>query len=217
MVWKKEWQKRGAPHFHGLVYRKDGGAAFLDKDWVAKSWAECTGDTSEKHINAGTRVEAIRGHHGAMFYAAKYLGKVGEPQAHSLDVPDGEQARSEADEPAKLGRIWGVLGRNNLPGDVVDHWLTPMQMAAFKWTVINARAKAGRHRVDLEGVNPDHHEYLKRDKEESIREELLRFPDQLGQANLISDEKDFVGMLDAIVELAGSSKKVERELARLAS
>lgn len=93
--WKLEPQKRGAPHFHLLVY---GGR--VPKGWLARAWAECSEDESPDHLKAGTRVESILSSNGAMYYTAKYMGKGVEPKG---------------DEWARAGRWWGVFNRAKVP------------------------------------------------------------------------------------------------------
>lgn len=139
-IWKLEFQRRGAPHFHLFVYRKDEGQPpFLDKRWVAQTWAEVTGDETEAHVRAGTRVESIRSRHGAMFYAAKYMGK----EDGSPPGPDSLEA----------GRVWGVLGRENLPVKATTVWLSPMEAAAFRYHLALAAAQyRARKQAKKEGV-----------------------------------------------------------------
>lgn len=87
-LWRLEFQKRGAPHYHLLVW----GVDRIDKDWLSKSWYEVVGSGDEKHLRAGTKVESIRSWKGAWSYCGKYLGKV--------DAGHGEN-----------GRVWGVYNR----------------------------------------------------------------------------------------------------------
>jgi hypothetical protein len=125
-VWKLEPQKRGAPHFHLLVY----GVPFLPWQDLAVRWAEIVNacklpksyptekgkygahlfhewirnsvenyDVSD-HLKAGVKVEAIRSRNGVMCYCSKrYMGK-------ECALPEGWE---------KVGRFWGVVGRKNLP------------------------------------------------------------------------------------------------------
>jgi hypothetical protein len=94
-VWKLEPQKRGAPHFHLLVW----GAEYMDLlTFVPWSWYEVVGSGDLRHLQAGTRVERVRSYRGTMFYASKYLGK-------EITAADWGHA----------GRWWGVFGREHLP------------------------------------------------------------------------------------------------------
>ena len=124
-LWKLEPQKRGAPHFHLLVY----GIPYLAWQIVAVRWVEIVNECklpknfpTEKgklgaalfhewihsvenyavanHLAAGVRVEAIRSKNGVMRYCSKnYMGK-------ECAVPEGWE---------NVGRFWGVVGRKNLP------------------------------------------------------------------------------------------------------
>lgn len=80
-VWKKELQKRGAIHFHLMVWN----LPFVYKAWCAYTWGEITGswDTvtcdqtgeSEK-VPPFTRIEYCKSQRKAWYYLAKYIGKV---------------------------------------------------------------------------------------------------------------------------------------------
>ena len=129
-VWKLEPQKRGAPHFHCLVF----GIENMDHHWLAATWADVVqrgfndlwivntskgigrvlGGVSRKltdkarkdHRAAGTRVERCRSRNGVMWYAAKYVGKVDEA------MPFGWH---------KVGRYWGVVNRAGMEPSRVIH------------------------------------------------------------------------------------------------
>lgn len=93
-VWRLEFQKRGAPHFHLLVW----GASYVELfTWVSRAWYQVVGSGDQRHLMAGTRVEELRDYRGALGYASKYLGKV--DQVKYKDV----------------GRWWGIVGRKNIP------------------------------------------------------------------------------------------------------
>lgn len=98
MVWKLEPQKRGAPHFHIMVWGVNKIPLEFLRLWVSKAWYDVVGSGDERHLKAGTRVEDIRSRHGAMAYVAKYLGK-------EVDAADWHEP----------GRFWGVIGAENLP------------------------------------------------------------------------------------------------------
>ena len=96
VVWRLEYQKRGAPHFHFLIWRgpkmvRRKGANRELFAWFARAWEEVVG----QELPAGTRVEAIRTARGAWYYLAKYLAK-----------EDQERGLSEG----FVGRYWGVRG-----------------------------------------------------------------------------------------------------------
>lgn len=80
-LWRVELQKRGAPHFHVMVF----GLPFLDKLVLAAAWGAVIGqefwDTStiEKFgvaVPPFTRIEAIRNTRKAFGYVSKYVAKL---------------------------------------------------------------------------------------------------------------------------------------------
>lgn len=111
-VWKKEFQKRGAPHWHLLVKLPDSvvGRVALSRlrAWVSRAWFEVVGSGDLRHLKAGTQVQKVRTWRGAMSYAAKYLGK-------SERVVDGSTG-----EVLAVGRYWGVWRRDCWPVE----WVT---------------------------------------------------------------------------------------------
>lgn len=94
IVWRLEPQRRGAPHFHLLVF----GVRYLDPRGEVAAWWNAILDGGADHLAAGTRVERVQSWRGVMHYASKYLAKHG----------DGEGFEG-------VGRHWGVIGREALP------------------------------------------------------------------------------------------------------
>lgn len=70
-VWRIEPQKRGAPHYHLLLW----GVPRIEREWLSQSWWEVVGSGERSHLVAGTQVQRMRSHRGALVYAAKYLAK----------------------------------------------------------------------------------------------------------------------------------------------
>lgn len=89
--WKLEFQKRGAPHYHLMVFRVKN----VDMDWLSQAWYEIVGSGDERHLRAGTRVERSHGWQAILGYTAKYMGKPLENQKESI------------------GRVWGLKGEKN--------------------------------------------------------------------------------------------------------
>jgi len=96
VIWRLEYQKRGAPHYHVLVF----GIPFLPIEWVSSSWFEVVGSGDVRHLAAGTQVARVLTWRGASYYCAKYLGKV------------------QSGDGIPTGRIWGKSGP--LPVDLVE-------------------------------------------------------------------------------------------------
>jgi len=90
IIWRLEFQRRGAPHFHLLVFN----VRFIPKEWLSSAWNEVVRGGRE-HRAAGTRVERVRSWKGVFSYVSKYMAKVEEVDGYT-------------------GRVWGVYGRRNL-------------------------------------------------------------------------------------------------------
>jgi len=106
-IWKLEPQKRSAPHFHLIIYGVPFDRSF--KEWLSRSWFEVVGSGDERHLRAGTNVQAARSLQGVKAYASKrYMGKELSP----------EELQDHAEKVAgwaSPGRFWGVLNRDCLP------------------------------------------------------------------------------------------------------
>ncbi|MBZ0214272.1 MAG: hypothetical protein K8H99_10770, partial [Nitrospirae bacterium] len=101
-VWRLEPQRRGAPHYHLLVF----GADRLPKQWLSRTWFEVVGSGDERPLRAGTQVQRSRQWNGVVRDAAKYLGKLVD------DLPEGWRLG--------VGRWWGVHNRQLVPRAPVD-------------------------------------------------------------------------------------------------
>lgn len=111
-VWRMEFQKRGAPHFHFVVF----GLPFLEKKRVQEWWAEIIGAPGERPF---TRIEALKSRRKLTAYVSKYVAKVGG----GVDgfnllayLQDGEFVHPVTGElSGSVGRWWGVGNRSKLP------------------------------------------------------------------------------------------------------
>jgi len=95
-VWKLEFQRRGAPHYHLLLF----GAGELSnaREWIAATWYRIAHDGDVNKGKAGTQCDAVISPSGAAAYLTTYLGK------------------SEQALPGNFtGRYWGIIGREKLP------------------------------------------------------------------------------------------------------
>jgi len=93
-IWKLEFQKRGAPHYHLLVW---GVEWHKLRDFVPMAWYKVVKSGDIRHLLAGTQVEKVKSWRGVMAYASKYLAKL---ESVPSDAP---------------GRFWGVLGGDCIP------------------------------------------------------------------------------------------------------
>ena len=103
-VWRLEYQNRGAPHFHLILYN----VSFIDKLWIQEIWGEII-----KQERPFTRIESIKSYKHLVNYVSKYAGKV--------DVVGFNIGAYLADNPGSAygslsaGRVWGWFKRDKLP------------------------------------------------------------------------------------------------------
>lgn len=124
-IWRLEFQKRGAPHFHLLAWcqvplqqldedlhhgalmedftREAALLCQLQRD-LSTAWYEIVGSGDERHYLAGTRCELPRSWQGVNGYLSKYVAKT-EALAAGVESP---------------GRFWGVWYRDDLPVDPAE-------------------------------------------------------------------------------------------------
>lgn len=111
-VWKREFQRRGAPHFHlVLVVPQTVGGEPL-RSWLSRNWYEVVDSGDVRHLRAGTRVDAVTGFDASdpariASYLAGYLGpgeRLGDKEVQH-QVPAGWATPS-----GSVGRWWSVRG-----------------------------------------------------------------------------------------------------------
>jgi hypothetical protein len=90
--WRLGIQKRGAWHFHMLLFVPPSFGSVVEvRDFIASSWYEVRGKLCEGHLLAGTHVEEVRSWSRATSYMERYVAK---PE----QFPEGVQT----------GRVWGT-------------------------------------------------------------------------------------------------------------
>jgi hypothetical protein len=92
-IWRLEFQKRGAPHFHiVLLFRSklSRHQYSVFKKWIMKSWHEIADPKSRKHEEYGCMIAIANDYKQAFFYLSKYCCK-----------------ESAAAEKSYSGRRWG--------------------------------------------------------------------------------------------------------------
>ena len=97
-IWRLEFQRRGAPHYHLLVWGLRGKLAWL-RGQVSRAWYSIVASGDEKHLRAGTNVQVIESRKHAGRYVSKYAAK---PQALAINEDTGEVIPP--------GRFWGSWG-----------------------------------------------------------------------------------------------------------
>lgn len=115
-VWRLEYQKRGAPHLHIILYNMP----FVDKTWIQEAWGEIVGQ--EKPF---TRIESIRSYKHLMSYASKYAAKVEARGFNSVTYLADGVGREEYGH-LSPGRVWGVFNKGCLPFELKEEAVLPL-------------------------------------------------------------------------------------------
>jgi hypothetical protein len=100
-LWRLEYQKRGAAHFHLLVWGQ-AGLAPMDSAWMAPAWHAVTKSEQFAHLVYGVNVQDVGEHGKLVAYVAKYAAKSGT-------VPEWHR-----------GRLWGCRGEQPTEGLVLS-------------------------------------------------------------------------------------------------
>lgn len=95
-VWKLEFQRRGAPHFHLLLSVPAGVDLREFRSWLSSSWYEVVSSGDLRHLLAGTQVQIADTDCGRYFaYGVKSSGS----KEYQNQVPEGFES---------VGRFWGA-------------------------------------------------------------------------------------------------------------
>ncbi len=150
-LWKREFQRRGAPHWHlWLVPPTDELAEF--REWLSATWTRCLeiSDPSEEWLSlqAGTNVSQAEGARArdpkrlAIYFLKESLG--GEGKAYQNEAPDEWAGES-------VGRFWGHSGMDMALRRIE---LTPW-LAVRVWRILrNVRnSKNTTHEVRVARIN----------------------------------------------------------------
>ncbi|MEP2446584.1 MAG: hypothetical protein ABJI69_05095 [Balneola sp.] len=115
-IWKLEAQKRGAPHYHLVIFFKNMPTLQFLKKWVSKNWYEVVHrnleEKDEKHLKAGTNVKVLNNARHLVNYLSKYLSKT-----------EGEQLENQ-------GRFWGAS--RNWGVLIAEQTLNSVQLIQFR-------------------------------------------------------------------------------------
>ena len=92
IVWRMEYQKRGAPHFHLIIL----DAPFICRWWLSKAWVDSNDTKSWLNFRFGSNIKGIANKGDSkkvINYVCKYAGK--------------EEEHERDDTNSWCGRFWG--------------------------------------------------------------------------------------------------------------
>lgn len=108
-LWRMEHQKRGAIHFHLVIFN---APYFSFKEWNQK-WCDVTDEDSPNALD-GSVIDSIG---GVMHYVAKYVAKL-EDAVTDADALLGLSMPHK--RPRYSGRWWGVVNRKHYPAGKLE-------------------------------------------------------------------------------------------------
>ena len=118
-IWREEFQERGAPHFHLIIWVD----RYIPFAWLRDAWTEIAWSNAPAGKYCRVRLEALRTWGGTLHYIAKYLAK---------PLPEALQS-------ATTGRQWGIWRRGMLPVEFVQAVLTHAEFLAVRELVQRER------------------------------------------------------------------------------
>lgn len=200
-VWKLEFQRRGAPHFHiympvpvAKVWNGDRMVRFVD--WLSESWADVVDHPDDeqraRHVAAGTGLDFAEGARCSdpkrlAVYFTRHNAKGGRSKAYQHRVPD---AWTDA------GRWWGTwgVGRINYEAPVTEQELVEVKRLLRRWVRSSGRVTPRRVR---RGVSPSgvvRHRWVTR------RYEIRSLSQSLGGFVIANDGPALAAMLSRYLE-----------------
>lgn len=107
-LWKLEFQRRGAPHFHLLLSLPEYIVGWRRREWLSQIWYEIVGSGDARHLRAGTAIDWAESSRlsnpaaVAVYFAQHSLP--GQRKGYQHQIPDEWQALGER------FRFWGKWG-----------------------------------------------------------------------------------------------------------
>jgi len=147
-LWRLEFQKRGAPHFHCLLLFTRGAlpSGRLLERWVKHSWSAIVGETGNTdHRRHGGHVVKCR-------WSGKRPDGRGEFTLGSLiGYMVKEMSKVQQNPAGIVGRVWGIEGDADfVVGEEIE--LTAQEWAAVCWAISQHGERV--HSWYLSNVNP---------------------------------------------------------------
>jgi hypothetical protein len=118
-IWREEFQERGAPHFHLMLWVE----RYIPFAWLRKNWTEIAWPNAPAGQYCRVRLERMHSWGGTLHYIAKYMAK---------PLPEALQS-------ATTGRQWGIWRRGMLPVEFLQAVITHAEFLAVRELVQRER------------------------------------------------------------------------------
>lgn len=107
-VWRLEYQKRGAPHFHLILF----DFPFVPHKTFRRWWAEIIDEYIDDYL-PHVRLEFIRSKRGVQSYVSKYVAKM--PDVVVSEESEASEGLFNTITYLHAGRWWGVFNKACIP------------------------------------------------------------------------------------------------------
>jgi hypothetical protein len=97
-LWKLEFQRRGAAHYHLMIFGLWGSSLSEIREWMDEAWYRIAHNGDKHQGKRAIRSEWVKNATGAMNYFAKYIGKTDQTMPGNFS-----------------GRYWGKINSKRLP------------------------------------------------------------------------------------------------------
>lgn len=109
-IWKREFQRRGAPHFHLLLPLPTTINGESVQEWVSRAWFEIVDSADPKHLVAGTGIDWAEGLRSVdPVRVARYFSGHAAPSGRSRKEYQNVAPDVWLDN-GSVGRFWGFWG-----------------------------------------------------------------------------------------------------------
>jgi hypothetical protein len=109
-IWKREFQRRGAPHYHLLIALPLTIGVVSIYEWASNAWYETVRSNDPRHLVAGTGIDFATGRQAVdPVRVAKYFSGHAAPSGRSRKEYQN-LAPTLWLENGDVGRFWGVWG-----------------------------------------------------------------------------------------------------------
>lgn len=106
VVWRLEFQKRGAPHLHCVCFN----APYIDRSWLVESWGELVGQD-----NPVVDIRRVKTSRQLFSYVSKYVAKIVDSSLLDIGTKNAVAFGRWQGMEKGVGRIWGVWNAKSLP------------------------------------------------------------------------------------------------------
>lgn len=112
-AWKREFQRRGAPHYHLMIAVEEADLerlqAYVSETWALYAYDGFTGPVNPDDMQAGTQVERVRSPQRAAGYLAEYMCKADQNSVPKevLVIKKGKIIDRYPAAFTNTGRWWG--------------------------------------------------------------------------------------------------------------